>query len=115
MPKSSSVVEVDIIQLEQLITQHEMVVVDFWATWCAPCLTFAPIFSLVAAKEPNICFAKMNVGEAPPEVMDSLGIQSIPHIMIFKQGIVVYSESGTIPEKVLEDLVGQTKALDLNP
>lgn len=113
MPESIPVVEVDIIQLEQLITQHEIVVADFWANWCAPCLAFAPVFSEVALTEPNIHFVKMNVGEASAEVMETLGIQSIPHIMIFKNGVVVYSESGTIPKTVLQDLVEQAKTLKI--
>jgi thioredoxin 1 len=91
-----------------------MVVVDFWATWCAPCLVFAEVFAKVAQLEPSICFVKMNIGEASSEVMETLGIQSIPHLMIFKKGVVVYSESGTLPQVVLHDLVNQTKILEID-
>jgi thioredoxin 1 len=91
-----------------------MVVVDFWATWCAPCLAFSEVFAKVAQQEPGICFVKMNIGEASSEVMETLGILSVPHLMILKKGVVIYSESGTVPLTVLQDLVSQAKALELN-
>jgi thioredoxin 1 len=112
MNQTNLVEEVNILQLEELIEQRDIVIVDFWATWCVPCQSFAKVFADVAAIEIDICFVKMNIGDASSEVMDTLGICSVPHLMIFKKGIVVYSEAGTIPKNVLQDLVSQTKILD---
>ena len=101
MNQTNLVEEVNILQLEELIEQRDIVIVDFWATWCVPCQSFAKVFADVAAIEIDICFVKMNIGDASSEVMDTLGICSVPHLMIF-----------TIPKNVLQDLVSQTKILD---
>ncbi len=111
MNQTNPVEEVNILQLEELIEQKDIVIVDFWATWCVPCQSFAKVFADVAEIETDICFVKMNIGEASSEVMETLGICSVPHLMIFKKGSVIYSESGTIPKNVLQDLVNQTKVL----
>ncbi len=113
MVKQFQIEEVDIFRLESLIEEQMIVVVDFWATWCVPCQSFALVFANVAEAESDVCFVKMNIGEASQEVLDSLGIQSVPHLMIFKKGLAVYSEAGTIPKAVLKDLVSQTKELQL--
>jgi thioredoxin 1 len=105
--------DVDIIGLEQLIESHPIVVVDFWASWCSSCKTFSAVMQDVAEQEKDLCFAKMKIDDANQDVMESLGIQSVPHMMIFKQGQVVFSEAGTIPKSVLLDLLKQTKALKL--
>jgi len=104
---------VDLFRLEELINTKNIVVVDFWAPWCAPCLAFADVFARVAQEEAAICFVKMNIADSPPEVMETLAIQSIPHLMIFKQGAAVFSEAGTMPYNVLKDLVVQAKQLEI--
>lgn len=114
MSELNCVEEVDIFRLDELINTGETIVVDYWAPWCQPCLSFAKIFEKIAQEEQgHIHFVKMNIQDANEEVLDSLGIRSVPHLMIFKQGIAVYSESGTIPYAVLKDLVEQTKKLSV--
>ncbi|HBB53571.1 MAG TPA: thiol reductase thioredoxin [Legionellales bacterium] len=111
MSISRQVENVDLLRLEELINTQAIIVADFWAPWCAPCLSFSEIFSQVAQEEPDIHFAKMNVSDAPPEVMETLGIMSIPHLMIFKQGVAVFSEAGSMPYAVLKDLIQQSRDL----
>ena len=113
MSDNSRVEQVDIFRLEECINSGATVICDFWAPWCAPCLAFADVFEKVAEEENDFIFLKMNIQEEPPEVLDSLGIMSVPHLMIFKQGMAVYSESGTLPYAVLKDLIEQTRKLEL--
>jgi thioredoxin 1 len=114
MSNHGQVESVDLFRLEELINTQEIIVVDFWAPWCAPCLSFAEVFSKVSQEESGIHFVKMNIAEAPPEVMETLGIMSIPHLMIFKQGVAVFSEAGTMPYAVLKDLIQQSRELQLS-
>lgn len=113
MSNNSRVAQIDIFRLEESIDSGATLICDFWAPWCAPCLAFSEVFEKVADEEQDIIFLKMNVENEPQEVLDSLGIMSIPHLMIFKQGTAVYSESGTLPYAVLKDLLAQTRMLEL--
>ena len=116
MSEPKQLQEVDIFQLDELINSGETIVVDYWAPWCNPCLAFAKVFEKIAEEESKskIKFVKMNIQDADEEVLESLGIRSVPHLMIFKQGMAVFSESGTMPYAVLKDLVEQTKNLKVD-
>lgn len=98
---------------DSVIEQHEIVVIDFWAEWCVPCRSFAPIFEGVANKNPDIAFAKVNT-EEQSELAAEFTIRSIPTIMILRQKIMIFCESGLLPASALEDLLRQAKALDMN-
>ena len=113
MEKKATVIPVSGAELESLTNQNDIVFVDFWATWCAPCRQFAVVFEQVAAKHPNISFAKVNI-EEEQALAETFHIQSIPHLMVFKQGIVIYSEAGSMPESALDDLVQQAIAADVS-
>ncbi|MFA5959102.1 MAG: thioredoxin family protein [Tatlockia sp.] len=97
---------------EACIQKNEIVFIDFWAQWCAPCKQFASVYAQVAKQYPQVVFAKVNV-ETEEDFASSLQIQSIPHLMVFKQGILIYSESGSLPESVLKDLVEQALHVDV--
>ena len=114
MSNHGKVESVDLIRLEELIEKQGIVVVDFWAPWCAPCVSFAEVFLKVCEEEAGVHFVKMNIAEAPPEVMETLGIMSIPHLMIFKKGAAIFSEAGTMPYAVLKDLIQQTRELEIS-
>lgn len=100
-------------EFEDSIQDNEVTFLDFWATWCAPCKEFAKTFERVAAKYPNVLFAKINI-EEESELAETFNIQSIPHLMVFKQGIAIYSEAGSMPESTLDELVQQALDADVS-
>jgi len=95
------------------IATEGTVLVDWWASWCGPCRSFAPIFESVAENHPELTFAKINT-EEEQGLAASAGIQSIPTLMAFRDGIMVFSQSGALPEAALEDLVSQVQGLDMD-
>ena len=100
-------------EFESLIEQNEVVFIDFWATWCAPCKQFAVIYDRVATLNPSVTFASINI-ENEPDLAETFNIRSIPHLMVFKQGIAIYSEAGSMPESTLKELVEQALAADVS-
>ena len=90
-----------------------IVLVDWWAAWCGPCRRFAPVFEKASEAHPDITFAKVDT-EAEPALSGSAGITSIPKLMIFRDGILIYSQPGALPAPALEDLISQTRALDMD-
>ena len=89
-----------------------LVLVDFWAAWCAPCRRFGPVFEQSSQTHPDAVFAKVDT-EAEQDLAGSLGITSIPTLMVFRDGILLYADPGALPASALEDLIGQAKALDM--
>lgn len=100
-------------QFEDLIKQHELVILDFWADWCAPCKAFSTVYEQLSEQYPHIAFGKINIQEAK-ELTETFQIRSIPHLMIVKKGIVIYSESGSMPESTLNELIEQALDVDIS-
>lgn len=96
----------------QTVQDNDMVIVDFWAEWCGPCRKFAPAYEKVSEEHPDVVFGKVDT-EAQPGLQMQFGIQSIPTLMIFREGVILYNEAGAIPEAALQELVTKAKELDM--
>lgn len=105
--------EVTLNSFEELVTKPGIVFLDFWAEWCGPCRMFAPIFEAAAKKHPDIVFGKVDT-EAQPELAQAFGIRSIPTLMAFRDGVPVFFQPGMLPAKILEELVGKVRGLDMD-
>lgn len=98
---------------EETITGNDIVLVDWWASWCAPCRIFAPVFDAAAATHDDITFAKVDT-EADPQLAGEAGIMSIPTLMVFREGVLVYSQPGALPMPQLEELISKVRDLDMD-
>jgi len=97
---------------EKTVTGDGIVLVDFWAAWCGPCRQFAPTYQKVSEANTDITFAKVDT-EAEPELAGAFDIRSIPTLMIFRDGIMIYGQPGALPEAPLVDLIKQARELDM--
>ncbi len=97
---------------EQTITDNDIVLVDFWASWCGPCRMFAPVFEQAAAAHPDIVFGKVDT-EGEQALAGAAGISSIPTLMAFREGVLVFSQPGALPAQALEQVIDAVKDLDM--
>ena len=97
---------------EQVVSGNDMVIVDFWAPWCAPCRAFAPTFEQASAQHADVVFAKVNT-EAEQEVAGAFNIRSIPTLMVFREKVILYAEAGSLPAAALEQVITQVKGIDM--
>ena len=95
------------------VAGNDIVLVDFWASWCGPCRAFAPTFTAASEKHPDIVFAKVDT-EANEQLAAAAEIRAIPTLMAFKKGHLVFNQAGALPPAALEDLITQIRDLDVD-
>lgn len=107
-----STVEITFDNFTSTIEKEGIVVLDLWASWCAPCRMFAPVFEAAAKRHPNVVWGKVDT-EAQPEIASALGVRAIPTLAVFRDGMLVFIQAGMLPARALDELVTKVTALDM--
>ena len=98
---------------ESTITDNDIVLVDFWADWCGPCKRFGPIYEKSSEQHGDVVYAKLDT-DANQQLSGQLGIEGIPTLMAFREGVMVFNQAGALPGPALEQVVSAVKALDMD-
>ncbi|NYT36604.1 thioredoxin [Allopusillimonas soli] len=107
-----STIDLDNDSFQSAIQADKPLIVDFWAPWCGPCRNFAPVFDKASEEHEDITFAKVNT-EEHQELAGTLGIRSIPTLMVFREQVLLYSQAGALSSGQLDELITQVKGLDM--
>ena len=105
-------IEVTKDNIEEIISKNEMVILDFWAEWCGPCKSFAPVFETASQKYPDVVFGKINT-EEQQELAAQFQIRSIPNVMLFREQVMLFTQPGAMPATGIDSVIAQAKALDM--
>jgi thioredoxin 1 len=97
---------------DEMLEKNDIIILDFWASWCGPCKSFAPIFEAASEAHTDVVFAKVNT-EEQQELAAAFGIRAIPTVVVLREQIPVFMQPGMLPPQALEDILGQVKKLDM--
>lgn len=98
---------------DEVVSSADMVLIDFWASWCGPCRYFGPVYERVSNRHDDAVFGKVDT-EAEPQLASAFGISSIPTLAIIRDNVVLYAQPGALPEAALEELIGKARAVDMD-
>lgn len=104
--------EIGAANLDQTVQDNDIVLLDFWASWCGPCRQFAPVYEAASEKHADVVFGSVNT-EEEQQLSAAAGITSIPTLMAFREGVLVFSQPGALPAPALEELITAVKGLDM--
>jgi thioredoxin 1 len=104
--------EIGATNLDQTVQDNDIVLLDFWASWCGPCRQFAPVYEAASQKHDDVVFGSVNT-EEEQQLSAAAGITSIPTLMAFREGVLVFSQPGALPAPALEELITAVKGLDM--
>ncbi len=105
-------VEINLENFQDTIEKQGIVLLDFWAEWCGPCKMFAPVFESASAKHADVTFGKIDT-EAQQELAEAAGISAIPTLMLFRDGVLLFRESGALPATALDQVIEKARTLDM--
>jgi len=108
-----STLEITSANFESTVDTNEIVVLDAWAAWCGPCKQFAPIFEAASERHPDVTWGKLDT-ESQAELASAFNIRSIPTLMVFRQGILLFSQAGMVPANVIDELITKVREVDMD-
>jgi thioredoxin 1 len=108
-----AVIDITAETFESTLQDNDLVLIDFWAPWCAPCRSFAPIYAQVSERHPDVVFAKVDT-EQEQALAGHFQIRSIPTVMLVREQVILVAQPGMLPESALEELIGKARELDMD-
>lgn len=109
---ANPLIELTDANFDDVIKQADIMLIDFWASWCEPCKAFAPVFAQAAQAYPDITFGKVNI-EQETQLAADFAVRSVPLIVVLREQVVIYSEAGAMTKAGLDELIQQARAVDM--